>query len=58
MSGVEWAQVLGMGRYGLYVWPAFGLTLVILGGLLLHGWQARRRLQRALRQRCRRERRP
>lgn len=58
MSGVEWAQVLGMGRHGLYVWPAFGLTLVILGGLLLHGWQARRRLQRALHQRWRRERRP
>lgn len=58
MSGVEWAQALGMGRHGLYVWPAFGLTLVILGGLLLHGWQARRRLQRTLRQRWRRERRP
>ncbi|WP_158896845.1 MULTISPECIES: heme exporter protein CcmD [unclassified Pseudomonas] len=58
MSGVEWAQALGMGRHGLYVWPAFGLTLVILGGLLLHGWQARRRLQRALRQRWRRERQP
>ena len=58
MSGVEWAQVLGLGRHGLYVWPAFGLTLVILGGLLLHGWQARRRLQRTLRQRWRRERRP
>ncbi|MBB2895387.1 heme exporter protein CcmD [Pseudomonas sp. AS2.8] len=58
MSGVEWAQVLGMGRHGLYVWPAFGLTLVILGGLLLHGWQARRRLARELRQRWQRERRP
>ena len=58
MSGVEWAQVLGMGRHGLYVWPAFGLTLVILGGLLLHCWQARRRLARELRQRWQRERRP
>ena len=58
MSGVDWAQTLGMGRHGLYVWPAFGLTLVILGGLLLHGWRARRRLQRDLRQRWLRERRP
>ncbi|RED06470.1 heme exporter protein CcmD [Pseudomonas oleovorans] len=58
MSGVDWAQALGMGRHGLYVWPAFGLTLIVLGGLLLYGWQARRRLQRELRQRWRRERRP
>ncbi|HJE70499.1 MULTISPECIES: heme exporter protein CcmD [Pseudomonas] len=58
MSGVDWAQALGMGRHGLYVWPAFGLTLIVLGGLLLHGWQARRQLQRELRQRWRRERRP
>ncbi|WP_278441738.1 heme exporter protein CcmD [Pseudomonas oryzihabitans] len=58
MSGVDWAQALGMGRHGLYVWPAFGLTLIVLGGLLLHGWQGRRRLQRELRQRWRRERRP
>ena len=58
MSGVDWAQALGMGRHGLYVWPAFGLTLIVLGGLLLPGWQARRRLQRELRQRWRRERRP
>ena len=55
---MDWAQALGMGRHGLYVWPAFGLTLIVLGGLLLHGWQARRRLQRELRQRWRRERRP
>ncbi|WP_145154533.1 heme exporter protein CcmD [Pseudomonas oryzihabitans] len=58
MSGVDWAQALGMGRHGLYVWPAFGLTLIVLGGLLLHGWQARCGLQRELRQRWRRERRP
>ena len=56
MSGVDWAQALGMGRYGLYVWPAFGLTLAILTGLLWHGRLARRRLQRELRQRWRRER--
>jgi len=58
MSGIDWAQALSMGRYGLYVWPAFGLTLAILGGLLLHGLWARRRLERELRQRWRRERRP
>lgn len=57
MSGVDWTQALGMGRHGLYVWPAFGLTLIVLGGLLLHGWQGRRRLQQELRQRWRRERR-
>jgi len=56
MRVLDWAQALSMGRHGLYVWPAFGLTLAILLGLLLHGWQARRRLERDLRQRWRRER--
>jgi len=58
MSGIDWVQALSMGRHGLYVWPAFGLTLVILGGLLLQGWHARRRVERDLRQRWRRERQP
>ncbi|WP_145009053.1 heme exporter protein CcmD [Pseudomonas oryzihabitans] len=58
MSGMDWTQALSMGRYGLYVWPAFGLSLAILVGLLLHGRLARRRLERELRQRWRRERRP
>ncbi len=58
MSELDWAQALSMGRHGLYVWPAFGLTLAILLGLLLHGWRARRRLERDLRQRWRRERQP
>ncbi len=58
MTGVDWTQALSMGRHGLYVWPAFGLTLAVLGGLLLQGWLARRRLERTLRQRWRRERRP
>ncbi|MDT3718040.1 heme exporter protein CcmD [Pseudomonas oryzihabitans] len=58
MSGIDWVQALSMGRHGLYVWPAFGLTLAILLGLLLHGWQARRRVERDLRQRWRRERQP
>ncbi|MEH3023466.1 MAG: heme exporter protein CcmD [Pseudomonas oryzihabitans] len=58
MSGMDWATALSMGRHGLYVWPAFGLTLAVLLGLLLHGWRERRRVERELRQRWRRERRP
>jgi len=37
-------QFLAMGRYGAYVWPAYGLTLLTVG---LNLWWARRLLARA-----------
>jgi heme exporter protein D len=37
-------EFLAMGGYGAYVWSAFGLTALVLGGLLWQSlWLARRR---------------
>jgi heme exporter protein D len=30
---------LGMGGYAAFVWPAYGLAAVVLGGLTLHFWR-------------------
>lgn len=42
---VEWAA---MGRHGLYVWLAYGGTLVVLAALVIHTRLAARSLRREL----------
>jgi heme exporter protein D len=42
------AEFLAMGGYAAYVWPAFAVTVLVLGGLAWHAWATRRRLRRAL----------
>lgn len=42
--GEFWA----MGGYAAYVWPAFAVTILVLGGLAWQSWASRRRLRRAL----------
>lgn len=42
------ARFLAMGGYARYVWPAFGLAVIVLGGLLVESLAAYRRLQREL----------
>jgi heme exporter protein D len=32
----NWAQ---MGGYAAFVWPAYGVALVILGGIALQSWR-------------------
>jgi heme exporter protein D len=39
---------LAMGGYAAYVWPAYGLTVIVLAGLLLWNLGAYRRCQREL----------
>jgi heme exporter protein CcmD len=39
---------LSMGEYGAYIWPAYGITAVALGGLLLLSLWARGRVRREL----------
>jgi heme exporter protein D len=39
---------LAMGGYAAYVWPAYGVTLAVLGGLALWSIGAYRRARRAL----------
>jgi len=41
------AEFLSMGGFGAYVWPAYIISLVMIGGLII----ARRRQIRRLRQR-------
>jgi heme exporter protein D len=44
MTGDYWA----MGGYAAYVWPAYGLTVVILAGLLIGAVRALRQAEREL----------
>jgi len=56
MSGLQsWAQ---MGGYAVFVWPAYAVALVVLGGIAAQSWRRYRasirdlnRIQRAPRER-------
>jgi heme exporter protein D len=48
---------LAMGGHGPYVWSAWGLTALLLVGVVVHARAERRALLRDLRRRARRERR-
>jgi heme exporter protein D len=39
---------LDMGKYALFVWPAWGLSLLVIGGLTLRTAQAARAAAREL----------
>jgi len=43
------SDVLAMGGYAVYVWPAYGLTLAVMGGLALASWRRLRARERELR---------
>ena len=49
------ADYFAMGGYAWFVWPAYTVAIVVLGGLAIHSWQRYRaswdalaRLQRAV----------
>ena len=42
------AHFLAMGGYAVFVWPAYGLALVVLGGLALASIRRHRAAQQAL----------
>ncbi|HXE16468.1 MAG TPA: heme exporter protein CcmD [Stellaceae bacterium] len=46
MSGVD--HFLAMGGYAVFVWPAYGVALVVMAGLAIHGVAAYRRRRREL----------
>jgi heme exporter protein D len=51
LKGVHWTSVVGfidMGGYGGYVWPAFGVTALVLLGLLLASLRSLRARENAL----------
>lgn len=39
---------LGMGGYALFVWPAYGLTFIVMAGVLVQSLRRYRRAQREL----------
>ena len=40
-----------MGGYAAYIWPAYGATLIALGGMTILSLVSRARVRRALRER-------
>ncbi|HEV2161824.1 MAG TPA: heme exporter protein CcmD [Stellaceae bacterium] len=42
------AQFFAMGGYARFVWPAYGVAVIVLVGLLVHSVIFYRRAQRAL----------
>lgn len=39
---------LAMGGYAVYVWPAYGVAVAVLGGLAWQSWRAHRLSEKAL----------
>jgi heme exporter protein D len=39
---------LAMGGYAHFVWPAYGVVLIVLGGFALHAWRRYRASLKAL----------
>jgi len=39
---------LTMGGYARFVWPAYGVALIVLGGFALHAWRRYRASLKAL----------
>jgi heme exporter protein D len=46
MSAIE--SWLAMGGYAGFVWPAYGVAAIVLGGLALGSWRRHRRSDDAL----------
>ena len=50
----SWSEFFQMGGYARYVWTAYGLTLVVLGGIVIAQLARHRRLRRDIARRARR----
>ncbi|MEE4378647.1 MAG: heme exporter protein CcmD [Candidatus Competibacteraceae bacterium] len=57
MNFSSWSEFFHMGGYALYVWLSYGLTLAVLGMVILAMLFRHRQLKRDLEQRTRRQRR-
>ena len=56
MNFSNWSEFFHMGGYALYVWLSYGLTLAVLGMVILALLFRHRQLKRDLEQRTRRQR--
>ncbi|MDT7525331.1 MULTISPECIES: heme exporter protein CcmD [Idiomarinaceae] len=45
MAFDSWYDFIDMGGYGFYVWLAYGVTLLALTILVMHGLRTRKQLQ-------------
>lgn len=52
---MNWSEFLHMGGYAYYVWPAWGLTLVVLIWQVMHPKLTNRRIRREIARQLRRE---
>lgn len=48
MPFATWSDFFYMGGYALYVWSAYGLTVLVLGAILLSAWRRHQRLRQEL----------
>ncbi len=42
------SEYLDMGGYAVFVWPAYGLSALVMSGLVLHAWRTLRARERDL----------
>jgi heme exporter protein D len=35
-------EFAAMGGYGVYIWPAYGVAVLVIGGLFLWSWRGHR----------------
>jgi heme exporter protein D len=44
------SQWLAMGSYAAFVWPAYAIAAIVLGGMAAHSWRRHRQSERLLAQ--------
>lgn len=44
MAFDSWQEAIWMGGYGFYVWLSFGVSLLAIGILVIHGLMTRKKL--------------
>jgi heme exporter protein CcmD len=48
-SGMDINQILAMGGYGIYVWSAYAITLMVFGINLVASFREHRRVKKTIR---------
>lgn len=51
----SFSDFIAMGNHGPYVWGAYGVTVIVIAGLLLTAARRKTQLTREIRQQARRE---
>ena len=51
----SFSEFIAMGNHGPYVWGAYGVTVIVIAGLLITAARRKSQLTREIRQQARRE---